>query len=323
MLRAHASRRDLILEAMVQVLCERGYAGTTVTEVCARARVARGTFYKVFGGLRECMLAVIDDGYERVRGLIERAFAKEERPEDGLRMALCALLVFFDSEPRLTRAWFVETLGAGSWALERRERHLEALTEMIVGSWPAHGAGSSNPLAAVAVMESLVGVIRAHVLTGRREPLVELLGPMMGIVTAPYLSPPAVRREIELGERHASSVRAHERDDGEHDLRRGREDDGEGVVVPELLGHARAHRARLCLLYVVRNPGVSNQEVGEGVGVPHSGQVARLLGRLAALDLIVKRVGGPGRPNAWSVTPVGERVALALTGKGRSDRSGK
>jgi AcrR family transcriptional regulator len=314
MRQARAFRRDVILDAMVSLLCERGYADTTVTEVCARARVARGTFYEVFGGLPECMLAVIDDGYERARGLIEQAFAREERPEDALRAALCALLVFFDSEPQLTRAWFVETLGVGSWALDRRERHIAALTEMIVESWPVPEDAPLNPLAATAVMESLVGVIRAHVMAATHEPLIELLGPMMGIVAAPYLDPLGVAREIELGKRQARSVRAGERDASTHALRDGGKDDGEGVPIPGLLGNARAHRARECLLYVVRNPGVSNREVGEIVGVCHSGQLARVLGRLAALGLLAKRVGGPGRANAWSATPAGERVALALAG---------
>jgi AcrR family transcriptional regulator len=311
---ASASRRGAILEAMVQVLCEQGYADTTVTEVCARAGVARGTFYEVFAGLRECMLAVIDDGYEQARGLIERAFAQQERSEDALRAALCSLLVFFDSEPQLTRAWFVETLGAGSWALDRRERHIAELTEMIVSSWPLPAGAPANPLAAMGVMESLVGVIRAHVIAASPEPLIELLGPMMGIVTAPYLDPPSVQREIELGKRHAQRVRA-QGHDREHTLRHEGENGDGGVPIPRLLRQRRAHRARLCLLYVARHPGVSNQEVGDGIGISHTGQLARLLGGLASLDLLAKHTGGPGRPNAWSATPAGEQVALALTGK--------
>jgi DNA-binding FadR family transcriptional regulator len=57
----------------------------------------------------------------------------------------------------------------------------------------------------------------------------------------------------------------------------------------------------------------SNREVGEAIGVPHRGQVGRLLERLAALGLLVKRPGAPGHPNAWSATEHGERVAQMLS----------
>jgi hypothetical protein len=73
---------------------------------------------------------------------------------------------------------------------------------------------------------------------------------------------------------------------------------------------------RQCLLYVARQGGrglsPSNQEVGKGIGVSHRGQLARLLGSLVALGLLVKRAGAPGRANAWSLSAEGERVARAL-----------
>jgi len=46
--RAIATRRKL-LEATVTVLCERGYAGTTTTEVARAAAVSQGALYKHFG----------------------------------------------------------------------------------------------------------------------------------------------------------------------------------------------------------------------------------------------------------------------------------
>jgi len=62
----------------------------------------------------------------------------------------------------------------------------------------------------------------------------------------------------------------------------------------------------------VRGLSPSNKEIGEAIGVSHRGQLAKLLGRLAEQGLLVKRAGAPGHPNAWSATPAGERVALAL-----------
>lgn len=58
--------------------------------------------------------------------------------------------------------------------------------------------------------------------------------------------------------------------------------------------------------------GESNRAVGEGIGLPRLKQAGDLLARLADEGLLVKQAGGPGRPNAWSLTPHGERVARAL-----------
>jgi hypothetical protein len=40
--------------------------------------------------------------------------------------------------------------------------------------------------------------------------------------------------------------------------------------------------------------------------------MSKTLSRLYALDLLVKQPGGAGRPNAWRLTPYGERIACAL-----------
>src|SRR6185437_14861152 len=101
---------------MVDLAAESGFAAITVSAMCARAKVSRATFYALFGSLEECFLAVMNDGYERVRAAIEDAFVGADCWRVGVRDALAALLVMFDREPRLARVWFVETLAAGSWA---------------------------------------------------------------------------------------------------------------------------------------------------------------------------------------------------------------
>ncbi len=68
--------------------------------------------------------------------LMSQAFADQDDWREGIRGALESLLMFFDEQPLLARVWLVESLAAGSWALERRERHVRALTRMIVTRWP-------------------------------------------------------------------------------------------------------------------------------------------------------------------------------------------
>ena len=178
---------------MVEVVAERGFAGASVASVIARAGVSRRTFYKQFDSLQDCFEAVIDLSVERAGGLIAEVLAREKCWQDGALDALAALLVFFDSEPQLTRIWFVETVAAGAWALRRREHVTALLRSMIVAYWDAVGDERIDPCAAIGVMASVIGLIQAHLLNEEPEPLIELLGPLMGLTTALYLD----KREVE------------------------------------------------------------------------------------------------------------------------------
>jgi hypothetical protein len=90
------------------------------------------------------------------------------------------------------------------------------------------------------------------------------------MASAPYLDARAVEQEVRRGEDLARALLARRAPPAT-----GRED--AGADVPAVLLSARAHRARLCLLYVARQGGrglsPSNREVAEGIGVHHRGQV--------------------------------------------------
>jgi len=59
--------RRLILDAATALIAERGYHGTTVNEMIARAGLSKGTFYWHFRSKEEVLLAVLE---ERVDGPI-------------------------------------------------------------------------------------------------------------------------------------------------------------------------------------------------------------------------------------------------------------
>jgi AcrR family transcriptional regulator len=304
-----AVQRTRILDALVAVVAERGMAGASVESVIARAEVSRHTFYECFPGLEEAVVAVMDRTLERVSILASSAFDRERSWRDGLRSALAAVLVFFDSEPELARVCIVETLAGGRVVLEHRERIVVAFRSPVIGRIERE-VSQVSPLAAEGVMASVLGIMHTRIVTGKPGAFTELLGPLMGLATAPYLGARGMEREIEQGDELARAIAERRSPEPAHRAQ-------VRAHIPAMLLTTRAHRARLCLLYVADQGGrgltPSNQQVGEGIGISDRGQVARLLGRLAGLDLLVKRVGGPGRPNAWSLTTAGEQVARALS----------
>lgn len=321
--RERGSRRDSILAAIVEVVAERGYARASVALVLERARVSRHTFYELFpGGLDDGLVAVMDMALQRIGGLVSPRL-EEDAWQDGVRAALAALLVFFDSEPALTRVCIVDTLGASPMVVEHREGIVRAFRGLIVARIEREIA-HVPPLAAESAIASVMGIIYSRLIAAEQRLLIELLGPLMGTAVAPFAAgEEMIAEEQRRGDELAREIRDGDPRWSQPAVASGGSGSGGGddeVEVPGVLLARRAHRLRMCLCYVAERggwgSGLSNQEVAEGIGVCHGGQVSALLGRLAGLGLVCKRAGGPGRPNAWSVSPEGERVVLALADDG-------
>jgi AcrR family transcriptional regulator len=296
-----ALQRERILRAMVEVVAERGYAGASVELVVGRAGVSRRTFYGCFESRKACFLALLDLGLERAVHTVGEAFEQKKTWQDGVRTALASLLVLLDSESLLAWVLLVESLAAGSWALRRRGRNLARLRDLVVSSWPITGSWSPPRLAADGAMASVLGVIHTHILFRKSAPLIELLGPLMGLVAAQYLPPRAVAREIERGEQLAREIQAARR----HAPR-------SGVAIPALLSNPNAHRARRCMLFLAEHPQASNREVAAATGVAHQSQISTLLSCLLRERLVDKRSAGPGKRNSWRLTSHGEEISRAL-----------
>jgi AcrR family transcriptional regulator len=303
----------------VEVVAERGTAGTSVGLVIVRAGVSRRVFYERFAGLEECLIAVLDMALERAAPLVVEAFddSTPTHPwQDGMRCALGGMLAFFDEEPALARVCMVEMGAAARVVRAHRERILQAFGALVLARIDPD-VSHPSPLAAEGIYASVLGIVNARLVGDRQGPLLELLGPLMGIIVGPFVDQAGVAEEIERGNQLARELLA-ERRPRPLPLSDARAPSAEvadvtiPVAIPRALASASAYRARQCLLHVQAHAGASNREVAQGIGVSHHGQVSALLARLERRGLLAKRAGGPGRPNAWSVTAHGELVANAL-----------
>jgi AcrR family transcriptional regulator len=308
------TQRARILNAMVHVVRERGYAGTSITRVCERAKVSHRSFYDHFDGLPACFLAILEQGSAQVSDVITAAFASERSWLDGARAGLAALLAYFDSHESLAHVLLVEATAAGPWARRARERHVADITSMIEARWRSPDQPPLHPLVTAGAMASLLGILQSHLVAASDEPLIALLGPMMGLVTAPYLSPAAVAREVKRSDELAQSLIAGTRPPTGVDPA--------SSAVPDALRDPRAYRARACLCYVADHPGTSNRQIAAAIGIAGHTQISALLARLHRMRLVSKRTPGAGYPNAWSLTALGALVADAITASERDALSG-
>jgi AcrR family transcriptional regulator len=294
-------QRARMLSAMVDVVAERGAANVTVARVVARSGVSRRTFYELFDDREDCFLAAFDDGIARIASEVLPAYQQPSKWRERIRASLTALLRVLDDEPGMGRLVIVETLGAGPRALERRSRVLaQVITAVDEGRREAKRSDGPPPLTAEGVVGAVLGVLHGRLLKKNPGRLIELTGPLMGMIVLPYLGPAAGRRELD---RPVPKVSNNPRRTLTDPLRE--------------LEMRLTYRTVRVLMAVASNPGSSNRTVADGAGIKDQGQISKLLVRLQRLDLIENTGEGSARggPNAWRLTEKGREVHGAVTEK--------
>jgi AcrR family transcriptional regulator len=293
-------QRRRMLAAAVEAVGEVGYARMSVAQVIGRARVSRKTFYDVFTDREDCFLTAFSHAVEQARAIATEAYKRESGWLDGIRSALASLLVFMDDEPGLAKLCIVEALGASERVLEHRASVLDELARVIDrGRFVTSGTTEPPDVTAEGVVGAVFAVTHARVLDGGREPLADLLGPLMSMIVLPYLGVKAASRELT---RPVFEVRS----------------DGRGAALARKdpldgLKMRLTYRTVRVLMVIADHPGASNREIAEGSGIIDQGQISKLLTRLARLDLVTNVGEGQekGASNAWHLTARGEQVERA------------
>ena len=293
-------QRRRMLAAAVEAVGEVGYARMSVAQVIGRARVSRKTFYDVFSDREDCFLTAFNQAVEQARAIATEAYERESGWREGIRSALASLLVFMDEEPGLAKLCVVEALGASERVLEHRARVLDELATVIDrGRFVASGTNEPADVTAEGVVGAIFAVMHARVLDGGREPLADLLGPLMSMIVLPYLGARAAGRELT---RPALEIPS----DGRVTAP-ARTDPLEGLKM------RLTYRTVRVLTVIAEHPGASNREIAEGSGIIDQGQISKLLTRLARLELVTNVGDGQekGASNAWHLTARGEQVERA------------
>jgi AcrR family transcriptional regulator len=86
-------RRAQILEVAKRIFATRGFHSANIADICAAARIARGTLYQYFENKRAVFLAVLEDIAERVEGILRDRTPVAEIP--GVSEAPLAMVVAF------------------------------------------------------------------------------------------------------------------------------------------------------------------------------------------------------------------------------------
>jgi AcrR family transcriptional regulator len=302
-------QRARLLAAAVASFAELGYARASVAHITARARVSRRTFYDLFSGREECLLAVLEGAVKRIEEELAVADLAGLAWRERVRGGLLVILSFLDREPVLARVCVVGALQGGPRVLEWRTELLAGLAEVLdQGRKESSRSRECTVLTAEGLVGAALAIVYARLSSnGRgRESLRSLSGELMSLIVLPYLGPAAARQEQKRSLPPLPRVERTARENGrsvvgEEDLLRG---------VPMRL----TYRTARVLQAACEHPGASNRRIGERAEIYDQGQISKLLGRLERIGLLVNTGVGhtKGEPNAWRLTQLGERLTQQL-----------
>ena len=122
-----ASQRQRILDAVLDVVGERGYAAATVAHVTASAGISRTTFYEQFRSKQDAFLTAYDEFGERF--LADMDDVSATAPADVLSGAAERLVDWGRRRPLACRAFLVEIHAVGEDGLEHRDRVMKLAEE--------------------------------------------------------------------------------------------------------------------------------------------------------------------------------------------------
>ena len=93
-----AERREQLVDISRGLFAERGFDGTSIEEIAARAEVSKPVVYEHFGGKEGLYAVVVDREVRRLLGMMQDSL-KAEHPRVLLEQAAFALLDYIEEAP--------------------------------------------------------------------------------------------------------------------------------------------------------------------------------------------------------------------------------
>jgi AcrR family transcriptional regulator len=197
------SKRERILDGMLDAVGEVGYEGTSVRTVLDRTDLYRQAFYDHFSSKDDCYLQAYDDGVMRVEAGLRAAAAGESSWSGQLRAGLGAFLDFLDTEPNVGRALIVEVHPAGGEALRKRGAAMARASEFLArGQAGASENGAEPPqITSQAIVSGIHSIVHSRLAAGECEGFRDLLGELLYVAVLPFLGPEVALEEMRREDR--------------------------------------------------------------------------------------------------------------------------
>jgi AcrR family transcriptional regulator len=184
------TQRERLTNAIIELSAKGGYQGVSVAQVSSHARVSSATFYKLFGGKEDCLLAAYRSVADRLLKEVRTVRPAGDDWRSTLHASLYALLCAIRDDPDGGRLLFVEAAAGGSLIAEERRRVLgefERLVQSVLDGVPETGDRLDIP--ASAFVGALRSIISRRLRTNTVDQLPAMTDDMIGWLGS-YAVPP-------------------------------------------------------------------------------------------------------------------------------------
>ena len=124
----HANLRKTLLDAAVVLIGEVGPRAFTLREVARRAGVSHNAPYRHFAGKDALLMAVAEEGFDRLTAVMQKTLAPGKSPRERLQLCGCGyvdfalrwpqhFLVMFDLPPTLRERYKDRSIGQNAFGV--------------------------------------------------------------------------------------------------------------------------------------------------------------------------------------------------------------
>lgn len=179
------NQRERIVDAIAEIVSEKGYTALTIPAIAKRANISHQTFYEIYPTKHDALLGAQEAGI--LQGVAAGSSAYDSQAEDWPRAVaegIRAAIGYFADEPAYTRLNLVDVLAAGPEALTIREGGLETYASFL---GPGLELGLAPKVAPEAVAGGAWQILHQYVVRDRIQELPALIPQLIYLVLTPFV----------------------------------------------------------------------------------------------------------------------------------------
>ncbi|HYH52560.1 MAG TPA: TetR/AcrR family transcriptional regulator [Solirubrobacterales bacterium] len=198
---------DRLYEAILEVVCAKGFEQAEVDEILDRADVERAEFDRLYGSKEECAAAAMERLLGAVESYVRDAFDRGGEWPRSMRCAAYAAADWIREHPHEVRFGILETLWGNEMTQARRERGFRAFADLVdAGRSVAPDPDSVPAFTAEAVIGSIAEMTTKRLRHASRADPADFIPQLMYLAVLPYLGEEAAQRELRMPRPHPDIV---------------------------------------------------------------------------------------------------------------------
>lgn len=176
-------QRQRIVDAMIESCAEKTFAATTITDIVARARISRTTFYKHFEDKRACFDVAVAYSIEELGRIASTAHEPDDAPADAIRKAATAVVGALAERPGLAQLLTGDAIAVDPKVIERYRKATIPALEAI---WAQEGDRAENHTDPRLAFGQAQVLILNQLANGKPERLVDLVPEVVYLAVSPF-----------------------------------------------------------------------------------------------------------------------------------------